>query len=618
MMFDIIDNGSMKKKGFSYVSQWFLFANGRLAVCTLVFLLTAANIVPLASSQMGQTNVLSNPMMLDGHILFAPMNSFTTYLIDRNGTVNCTWSSGYYPGEAVHWLDDGTILRTIKTGLPGYGGAGGGVQKVQQDGTVLWDFRYDTKGNLSHHDAKMLPNGDVLMIAWESKTRAEAIDAGRNPNNISGNVLMPDHVIEVKPTGPSTGEIVWEWHVWDHLIQDYNSSKANYGVVGDHPELVDINFGTFFLSENDWLHTDSIDYNPAYDQILLSVHNFNEIWVIDHSTTTEEAAGHNGGNSGKGGDLLYRWGNPQAYRRGNASDEKFFGQHDATWIKPGCPGVGDILVYNNGLNRPAGLYSTVDEIIPPVNESGGYYLSPGSVYGPMAQTWMYIASPPTSLYSSRFSGAQRLSDGDTLICNGEKGEFFEVTSSGNIVWEYTNQYPSPLINNVFKVEFIPPPPPPKPHVPKLDCSGSLSWTGVHPGATVTGSFHVNNIGDNGSLLNWTVNTSSLTWGVWSFTPDHGRNLTPEAGPLTVNVSVVAPNEKKADFEVYIRVENQNDPTNFDVIPVTLKTPVTNPIYDSPFLHHLFVHFLQHHPGLENLWNFFTQRHIRFSYETNDG
>ena len=163
---------------------------------------------------------------------------------------------------------------------------------------------------------------------------------------------MPDHIIEVQPTGQTSGDIIWEWHAWDHLIQNYDSSKANYGVVGDHPELIDINFGEFYLSTDDWMHTNSIDYNPQFDQILISVHNFDEIWVIDHSTTTEEAAGHSGGNSGKGGDLLYRWGNPESYDAGTASDQKLFGQHDTQWIKPDYPGAGHISYLQQRVKPP--------------------------------------------------------------------------------------------------------------------------------------------------------------------------------------------------------------------------------------------------------------------------
>jgi len=514
-------------------------------------------------------------------------------------------------------LGNGTILRSIKTVIQGEGGSGGGVQKVLWDGTIVWDFRYDTNGNLSHHDIMPLPNGNVLMIAWETKTRAEAIAAGRNPHNVTGNGVMPDQIIEVKPTGPTSGDVVWEWHVWDHLIQDYDSSKANYGVVGDHPELIDFNYGIDLMSIGvDWLHTNSIDYNAKFDQIIISVHNFNEIWVIDHNTTTEEAAGHTGGHYEHGGDLLYRWGNPEAYRAGTTNDKKFFGQHDATWIKSGCPGAGDILAFNNGLFRLTGIYSSVDEIIPPVNDTGWYYLEPGSSYGPENPVWSYVGNPPISFYSGMFSGAERLKDGDTLICDGIAGRFFEVTPDGTTVWEYVNHYPSQYFNNVFKIVYIPPEEPPEHGVPDLHCSGSLTWLDVKPGATVNGSFQVQNIGGAGSLLNWSINVTSITWGTWSYDPDHGENLTPEAGPITVNVSVVAPDEKNSDFEAYIKVENQNNPADFDVIPVILKTPAYNNNYYMPFLHQWFVWFLERHPGIEGVWNFFTQCLVHPSYDTN--
>jgi hypothetical protein len=577
-----------------------------------VLLLVGAFGIPLSTPQSADQTIHTSLGTIDGQILFAPMDSTTTYLIDRNGTVNHTWPSAYLPGEGVWWMGDGTILRTIKDDLSGHGGTGGGIQEIQWDGTLLWDYRCNTNGNLSHHDAKSLPNGDVLLIVWETKTRDEAIAVGRNPDHLLGDTFIPDKIIEVKPTGPTRGTVVWEWHVWDHLIQDYDSSKANYGVVGDHPELVDINYGSLAWV-TDWMHTNSVDYNQSFDQIMISVHNFNEIWVIDHSTTSEEAAGHTGGRSGKGGDLLYRWGNPLAYQRGASSDQKLFFQHDATWIKSGCPGAGGILIFNNGFNRPDGYYSTVDEITPPVNNDGEYYLAPGAAYGPPTETWTYIANPPTSFYSSFLSGAQRISNGDTLICNGEHGKFFEVTPQGDTIWEYTNPYPIPPTNRVFKIVFIPTPEPPTPQVPVLHCQGSLSWTDVQPGATVHGSFQVQNVGDTGSLLNWSINTSSITWGTWSFDPEHGENLKPEDGSLTVNVTVIAPNEKKADFEGYVRVENKQDPNNFEVIPVSLVTPANSNMYHLPWLQQLFIQFLQRHPYIEKIWTIFTHWHLPLSH-----
>jgi hypothetical protein len=219
--------------------------------------------------------------------------------------------------------------------------------------------------------------------------------------------------------------------------------------VGDHPELIDINYGGKLLA--DWTHLNSIDYNEAFDQILLSVHNFNEIWVIDHSTTTAEAAGHTGGRYGKGGDLLYRWGNPETYRAGNASDQRLFKQHDAHWIEPDLPRAGNILIFNNGWGRPDGNYSSVDEIITPVDSNGNYLVSPGSSYGPEEPIWVYTAENPADFFAINLAGAQRLPNGNTLICNGPHGIFFEVTDENEIVWEYLNEVPQLIDNHVFKI-----------------------------------------------------------------------------------------------------------------------------------------------------------------------
>jgi hypothetical protein len=492
-----------------------------------------------------------------------------TYLITSNGTVDHMWESDYLPGISVRWLGNDRILRSIRLGAgPGIGGWGGGVQIQQADGTVTWDYRYNTNGHLSHHDIYALPNGNVLMIAWETKTQAEAIAAGRNPATVTSQGMMPDHIIEVKPTGPTAGDIVWEWHVWDHLIQDYDALKDNYGNVSQHPELVDVNLVPN-LWMGDWMHTNSIDYDPALDQLLISIPNFDEIWIIDHSTTTQEAAGHTGGRYGHGGDLLYRWGNPSRYRAGTSADTKLFYQHGVSWIPAGLPGAGDILIFNNGDDRPEGQYSSIDEITPPIDDNGSYHRDPGSAFGPVMQTWVYTADPPESLYADHLSDAQRLANGDTLICNGDTGVFFEVTPTGSTVWLYTSQYPYPMMNELFKFVYIPPH-----HQTQSDltCQGSLSWTRLQPGETATGNFTVRNIGEEGSSLNWTVNTSSVTWGNWTFAPQSGINLTPEDGNIIVNVTVTAPEEKHETFQGYIRVENRDNSPDFELIPVSLTTP----------------------------------------------
>ena len=196
----------------------------------------------------------------------------------------------------------------------------------------------------------------------------------------------------------------------------------------------------------------SIDYNEEFDQILLSSRFQNEIWIIDHSTSTEEAAGHTGGRYGKGGDLLYRWGNPQIYDMGSENDRILFGQHDARWIDSGYPGEGNILIFNNGVERPDGYYSTVDEITPPVDESGNYIRSEGLPFGPTETTWTYKPNTQSELFGSSISGSQRLSNGNTMICNGPSGKFIELTPNFDTVWTYVNLYPTAVTNSVFKTQ----------------------------------------------------------------------------------------------------------------------------------------------------------------------
>src|SRR5436305_1921840 len=171
--------------------------------------------------------------------------------------------------------------------------------------------------------------------------------------------MWSDKIVEIQPVSSDSGIIVWQWRTWDHLIQDADSTKLNFGVVADHPEDININLGSLNNIDADWLHCNGLDYDSAHDEIMVSCHNLDEVFIVDHSTTMAEAATSSGGNSGKGGGILYRWGNPANYGRGELSDQKFYGQHNTTWIRQGLPGAGKILVFNNGVSRPGGDYSTV-------------------------------------------------------------------------------------------------------------------------------------------------------------------------------------------------------------------------------------------------------------------
>jgi hypothetical protein len=378
-----------------------------------------------------------------GYTLFAPKQNTMTYLINNEGRIVHQWTASKLPpGQSVYLLENGHLLRTCMTKgkLSSGGGEGGRVEEYDWNDNLVWELDFSTDTYMQHHDIKRLPNGNIIMLVIEKKTYTDCIAAGFDPSKFQPEIeqkgMVPDYIVEIKPTYPKGGTVVWEWHTWDHLIQDFDASKLNYGVPKSHPELIDCdgdgrNLPVF------WNHMNSIDYNPEFDQIALSVRGNSEVWIIDHSTTTEQAKGHSGGKSGKGGDLLYRWGNPMTYGAGAKSDQKYFEQHDVEWVLPGRPGAGNMTCFNNGLGRGGTFtYSTVDEFTPTVDANGNYTITTGSAYTPKDFTWTYKGNVKDSLYSENISGAFRLPNGNTLICSGTIGKFLEVNSAGEIVWKY--------------------------------------------------------------------------------------------------------------------------------------------------------------------------------------
>lgn len=351
-----------------------------------------------------------------GYTLFSPSTTRTTYLIDTKGQVVHQWESKYTPGQSVMLLADGTLLHTgvIPSQLMQFGGAGGVVEKVAWDGTVLWHYEHISANARQHHDAEIMPNGNILIPVWESHSIAEAIANGRDASRLTESTLWMERIIEVRQTGPNRGEVVWEWSVMDHLIQDYDSTKLNYGVVADHPERININVGPTIA---DWLHINSVRYNASRDEVMVSVHNLGEIWVISRKT----------------GDVVYRYGNPANYNAGTAADQVFFGAHDARWT---AEDGSKIMVFNNGLGGPE-KKSKVEELHVPLNADGTYKRTSGA-FGPTSPTLLYPPVPTTAFYAMNISGATRLPNDNILSCLGPSGTFIESTPAGEEVWRYVN------------------------------------------------------------------------------------------------------------------------------------------------------------------------------------
>lgn len=386
----------------------------------------------LAATSVIATTILigsSLPAQAPGLRLFSPLGPNQTQLVDGQGTVVHAW-----PGllsVSAHMEADGTLIRGIVDPGIALPGTTGRLERMNFDGTVTWDVIISDATRFMHHDIEPMANGNVLVIVADRDTPADAIANGRDPALVSGTDWFPDAILEIQQTGPNTGQVVWEWHQRDHVIQDFDITKPNYGVVGGHPELMDINFPPAMVGNGDWNHANGLTYDPINDWVMISYRSQSEILLIDHSTTTAEAAGHTGGARGKGGDILWRWGNPQSYDVPNGR-QMLNVQHDPIFIPPGFPGEGNITIFNN--DAVPGFMSAVIEIELPVDVSGSPFIDPlRGEFGPSTGVWRFAEF---GFYSAFVSGAQRMRNGNTLICSGQQGRMFEVTPAGQTVWSY--------------------------------------------------------------------------------------------------------------------------------------------------------------------------------------
>jgi len=379
----------------------------------------------------------------EGYTLFN--SHFKTFLINNCGQLIKEWTSTYIQGNSVYLLENGNLLRTGNTNSTDivFGGTGGVIELYSWEGNLLWQYFYDTPQYRQNHDVFPMPNGNILILASKVMTNAQAIQAGRNPSLLTQSVLYTTQVVEVQPVGTNQGNIVWQWDMKDHLVQDFDPTKDNFGVISQNPHKLNINFTNGLEGAANWLHVNAVQYNPQLDQIVLSSRNLSEIWVIDHSTTTAQAATSAGGLYGKGGDILWRWGNPQAYNKGTETNRVLFGQHYPNWIAPGLLDAGKIILFNNGNGRQP-LFSEVFIVNPPATVPGFYTLPAMGIFGPQNPDYVYDQTElPVPMYTGTLGGANRLPNGNILICPGTLGEIIEIDANENIVWRYIN----PVNNN---------------------------------------------------------------------------------------------------------------------------------------------------------------------------
>lgn len=384
----------------------------------------------------------------DGYTLFAPENNNSVYLINNCGQKVNEWTFTEPPGLTCYILENGNLLRAGKDAL----------EIRDWSNNVIWSYQLATLGLGQHHDIEPLPNGNILCVIGDFYPKATILSEGRNPAITGAGDFKLDKIVEIHPIGSNNASVVWEWKFNDHFIQDFDNTKLNFGVVIDHPELIDLNFDN--AQNKDYVHVNAVDYNAELDQVLITSRHLGEIYIVDHSTTTAQAAGHTGGNSNKGGDILWRWGNPQVYKQAN--NQKLFLPHDAKWVEPTYLDYGKITVYNNG-GDITDTFSSIVLITPDINN--GIYLKESNIFKPLDFEWSWNGSFfGRIMQENKKSGTHELPNGNFIVSESSLGQVSEITRSGAQLWTYKNpsgtsiinQFQDPIINNtIFRAEKYP-------------------------------------------------------------------------------------------------------------------------------------------------------------------
>ena len=466
------------------------FARSRLVSFALTAFLGSFSVQAYERLQ-GPTELLfcNKEKALNGYTLFGVGNR--TFLLDMDGRVVHTWPLGTNP----HLLDNGNIVDASKDDPSGFQG----FKEVDWNGKTVWEYTEKREGYAPHHDwvrifNKQLNAPTTLYIANKSISNVQAIAAGADPKKLSNrDEGQMDAIVEVD----MQGNVIWEWCFFDHVVQDIDATKPNYvgagKTIADHPGRININMPGKPL-KRDWLHCNSLDYNASSGHLVInSVQG--ELYVIDHDGTF--VAGDSKASIAKAaspaGDFLYRFGDPARYGQGDpprvlenwdsatSGHKQMGGSHDASWIPPGLPAAGHLMVFNNGQylyqRTPGSSILEINPILAGNGRDADKYVNPPDA-GYRRETydhdthneprqiskqivWSYRSINNHGFFSHIGSSGQRLPNGNTFICSDTEGHFFEVTAEGELVWEYINPVTRdgpvkvlgdvlPMVNSAFR------------------------------------------------------------------------------------------------------------------------------------------------------------------------
>ena len=249
----------------------------------------------------------------------------TARFLDGKGVLAGHWKYERFPIGVPQVVTGGGVLNVTQL-LPfvGHGSCpapfvggqsrGGAVEIHNRDGRLRWLYKLMNDKAMVHDEALMLPNGNVLMLVWEHKTSEECAAAGRDPALLDTDGLLADAIWEVKPEGGSSGQVVWRWSTWDHAVQNRYPDLPSHGDAKTTWRRIPLDLPRT-RHPRPWTGLSHLEYDAAHDLIVVWSRNFNEFWGIDHSSTAKQVTSTKGGALGRGGDLIFRFGNPYGFGR---------------------------------------------------------------------------------------------------------------------------------------------------------------------------------------------------------------------------------------------------------------------------------------------------------------
>lgn len=391
---------------------------GRLffSISLILCLFTGAD---LAQAQNPTIGLLEhNSQAHEGYVLFSPIRNKSVYLIDRCGYIVNQWITDDFPNRMSYLKSNGNLVRTtLKNRL----------EEWTWDGEKLWSMDFDSLGYKLHHDLALLPNGNTLVMAIELVSSSQQDSLGRLAQYIDGD-MESEVILEVAIDGNQQPELVWKWRLIEHVVQDVDSNKVNYSEIDEARRKLDINY-IYQDDIKDWAHFNSIAYNEEEDEIMVSSRHTSELYIVDHSISSDET-------STEEGDFLWRWGNPIVYKSGTLADRKLYGQHDGNWMKHSDN--TQVSVFNNGDER-LGEFSSLHTLQLEKEPSGEYKLSQDGKYAPSRFEWTYgNQTTENVIYSFIEGGLEFISETDFLVSESSSGRMIQMDRQGEVSWVYRN------------------------------------------------------------------------------------------------------------------------------------------------------------------------------------